>query len=104
LASGLPCDSSPAHPAAFEIGSAFFPRFDPVYQQATAISRFTCPGVQRTFTLYQPASKIRMELDIPAIVLDHYVAHIDLSRRNAQGMPPTAPPAPQPGDRKATVP
>jgi len=100
--------SAPTHPGMDYLRSlgAQTPTFDPVvpYNLGTLDLRGTiCNGAELTFTPYQPSDKLRIELDIPAVTLDHYVAHFDPARRNAQGMPPTAPPSPQPGV-KVTIP
>ena len=104
--SAQPCEASgPTHPGMGNIrNTAQAPSFDPVVQEPLNLAGNICNGAQLTLTPYLPTGKLRAELDIPAISLDHYVAHIDFARRSAQGMPPTAPPAPQPDDRKVTVP
>ncbi len=105
--SALPCEASgPTHPGMGNIrNTAQVPSFDPVVQERLDLGGLNlpgniCNGAQLTFTPYLPTGKLRAELDIPAISLDHYVAHIDLARRSAQGMPPTAPPAPPPATAK----
>ena len=48
---------------------------DPVILERLDLGGNTCPGSQLTFLPYHPAGDFRLELDIPSITLDHYVAH-----------------------------
>ena len=48
---------------------------DPIIQEPLDLGGNVCPGTQLTFLPYHPAGDFRLELDIPSITLDHYVAH-----------------------------
>ncbi len=101
-----PCGSSDlTDPGVLEIlSNPQVPSFDPVLSQPLNMGGTVCPGTPLTFTVYQPAGALRVELDIPAIPIDRYIMHIDLAARDSrrqdqgqgqgQGMPPTAPPPP----------
>ena len=43
-----------------------------VVEEPLLLGGNVCPGIQLTFQTYHPADNFRLELDIPAVALDHY--------------------------------
>jgi hypothetical protein len=72
-----PCGSSgPTHPGIGMV-SARSPEIsiDPLTQMSLPLGGTVCPGTQLTFVAYHPTENFRLELDIPEVSLDQYVAH-----------------------------
>jgi len=89
--STVPCDETTAMPASRPVGMGSFnagPQLvflDPVDQASLAVSNpnpttssstFLCPGTQLSFTQFHADAKLRFDLDVPSIQLDHYLARM----------------------------
>jgi pantothenate kinase type III len=48
---------------------------DPLVQMPLHIGGAVCPGTQLSFVTYHAGENFRLELDIPEVSLDQYVAH-----------------------------
>jgi hypothetical protein len=48
---------------------------DPVVEEPVRMGGAVCPGTALTFVVYRPAGRFRVELDVPSVVLDAYIAH-----------------------------
>ena len=50
-------------------------RVDPVLQIVPQLGGAVCAGTKLTFTPYRSAGNVRLELDLPSLVLGQYIAH-----------------------------
>ena len=48
---------------------------DPVVEEQVRMGGAVCAGTPLTFVVYRPAGRFRVELDVPSVVLDAYIAH-----------------------------
>ena len=67
------CNSSaPTHPGMAVMRVIPADGIDTVVEEPLLLGGNVCPGTQLTFQTYHPADNFRLELDIPAVALDHY--------------------------------
>lgn len=93
---GVPADPEGFPGETYEMrASGTLPVFDPVAQDAIHLAAGIPPGTQLSFTTYQTAGNIRVELDLPNITLDPYIAQeMGPPGRGAQRTAPGAQPQP----------
>jgi hypothetical protein len=68
-------DRKLTHPGMETLGTRFSGNgLDPTIDILLRLGGKICPGTQLTFTDYHPAENFRLELDIPSISRDRYLA------------------------------